>query len=356
MNLYRSSGKLVVAVLLVCGFSVVARGGTQDVTEIDQHPLSYGLLELTIAGVGTEIIVVEGSTEIHVYLEGSHEGDADDDDSNGRDEVDAAIMGLNLGGVSSVGAVQIRMHPTIPSRGMYEEQANINAGLLEVDPFAPGDADSFFDVFFQVTIGSQLYNTDRPLRLSGLALNKPMQAGEYFSSLSPVQLMLPTGEPSGHEMNLVRYYPSHLVVEHDVFNSSLGGFLLLDPGGGTEAIEIAGTSRMDVFFEGPIEGYALDDTGNGLEEVETELIALSMAGNSSMGPISVSLHGNNISRGVIEEQANMTGKLLELDPFAPGNADSFLDVFVEISIPNLGVTLHNEIPIHLSGEISHKPP
>jgi len=58
----------------------------------------------------------------------------------------------------------------------------------------------------------------------------------------------------------------------------------------------------------------------------------------------------------IEENANSVENNLDLPPFGTGTATSFFDVFVEIEVPSLGVTLHNEEPKVMMTTISNKPP
>ena len=49
--------------------------------------------------------------------------------------------------------------------------------------------------------------------------------------------------------------------------------------GSSELIQLSGPSTAHVFFEGG-EGDANDDDGNDLDEVDTELVALSLSGSS----------------------------------------------------------------------------
>ena len=60
-----------------------------------------------------------------------------------------------------------------------------------------------------------------------------------------------------------------------------------------------------MFFEGG-EGDADDDDGNGREEVQTEMVALDLRGNSSLGPVRVTLDDRAVSTGLIEERTNNT--------------------------------------------------
>ena len=55
------------------------------------------------------------------------------------------------------------------------------------------------------------------------------------------------------------------------------------------------------------------------------------------------------------EQVNNNGGLLDLDPFAAGDAVSFFDVFFEIDLPD-GTVLHNEQSLRIEAVIDEKPP
>ncbi len=54
----------------------------------------------------------------------------------------------------------------------------------------------------------------------------------------------------------------------------------------------------------------------------------------------------------MEETTNNNPELLDIDPFSPGNATIFFNVFFKIVI--LGVTYHDEL-YRISGGIDKKP-
>ena len=98
---------------------------------------------------------------------------------------------------------------------------------------------------------------------------------------------------------------------------------------------LTGPTWVDVWFERR-EGEALDDDGDGREEVMTHMTGLDLRGNSSVGPVHVRLNPQFDSKGEIEERVNNTPGILDVAPFGTGVADSFFDVFVEVEIAGLG--------------------
>ena len=144
-------------------------------------------------------------------------------------------------------------------------------------------------------------------------------------------------------------------VEVDFFPNT-GALLELQlPEGGSTPIALSGPTTVHVFFEGPNEGDAADNDGNGLDEVQTQMVDMQLTGNSIFGPVVVRLHPTKPSLGLIEETANTQAGRLDLPPFAPnGTASSFFDVFFEIQVGNF--RFHTQTPKRMSSVITHKPP
>ena len=69
-----------------------------------------------------------GPSTAHVFFEGPVEGDADDDDGDGFDEVDTQLVELDLVGNSSVGTLHMHLNPGIPSVGGMTERTNATPG------------------------------------------------------------------------------------------------------------------------------------------------------------------------------------------------------------------------------------
>jgi hypothetical protein len=150
-------------------------------------------------------------------------------------------------------------------------------------------------------------------------------------------------------------------VQIDVFESSFAQMeLYVEETGWRESITLTGPTTVHVFFRGVTEGAANDSDGNGLDEVDTEMVDMQLAGNSAVfGRVLVTLNADKPSRGQIEEQVNNTPGTLDLPPFAPaGTAYSFFDVFfkVEVEAAFPCHLLHNETPKHMKAKMTRVPP
>lgn len=111
-------------------------------------------------------------------------------------------------------------------------------------------------------------------------------------------------------------------------------------------LEIGGT--MDtVMLNGPTIIERGDPMpGVGGSTVETEILKMDLQGTSEqLGPVRVMLSSMSPSRGMIQGQADPDGDLLF-------PAESFFDVFVEVSLPDQNLTLHNADPLRLVGQAS----
>ena len=83
---------------------------------------------------------------------------------------------------------------------------------------------------------------------------------------------------------------------------------------------------------------------NGLAQIPTQIVALTLNGTSPFGPVGIGLQSDQNSTGMIN-QLNLG------DPFP---ATSFFDVFTDISIG--GETYHNRVADNLSATITEIPP
>lgn len=121
-----------------------------------------------------------------------------------------------------------------------------------------------------------------------------------------------------------------------------------------ETLRLTGRLTVHVFFEGSEEGMADDDDGDSLDEVDTEIVELSLSGNSPMyGPVHMRLNTGLQSIGKMEELTDsITGKL-DVPPFGSGSVDSFFDIFFELEIG--GQRFYNVTPLHWQGFLSEKP-
>lgn len=137
--------------------------------------------------------------------------------------------------------------------------------------------------------------------------------------------------------------------------------------GALVGIRLPGGSVMNVILNGPAmvevdigpNGEAVDSDGDGLDQVNTELVSLDLMGSGFALRIrDAAKDPFRRSTGEIEETVNNQSGRLDVPPFlttGPGTANSFFDVFFEIDVPSVG-TLHNHDPLRIEAIISQKPP
>ena len=142
-------------------------------------------------------------------------GEASDTDGNGLDDVSAEIVQLTLSGTSSLGPVTVRIRdqnqsPYQPSLGRIEEMSNYVTNHLDVPPFAPsGYVNSFFDVYLEVQIGTNILHSAVPVRLSAVISSLPSPISEgYNSSTSAIQLLDENDNPSSYSLQGLSYIPA----------------------------------------------------------------------------------------------------------------------------------------------------
>ncbi len=318
-----------------------------------------------------ELISLTGEKRLRTFWDGQNPGDAIDDlfgGGNNLDDVQTELVSLELEGNSSLGPVffQANPGPGVRSLGLLEELVDNNTGTLDLDPFAPGDAQSFFDVFFQVDVGGVLLHNELPLQVTGNISAKPEPFGEALTLIGqPVTLLDAASNPSGFVLTGVNHIANPRL-EWDPFPHSVAMITLRNTVSQQETqVTLAGPTDIHVYFEGPNEGDAVDDDPNnlvggqipdGLDEVLVEMETLSLTGNSpQLGPVEVRLDPTRLTSGLITELVNNNPGRLDVDPFHAGDADSFFDVFVEIEVGG-GLVLAPNGPVRVEGEISHKPP
>ncbi|MCP3937961.1 MAG: hypothetical protein GY708_21645, partial [Actinomycetia bacterium] len=289
---------------------------------------------------GTETITLAGPTSVDVWFE-TREGEALDETdqfgtagANGLDEVMTKMTQLDLTGTSSLGPIQVSLNPDLETIGVIEEKVNNSPGTLDLPPFTSvGSANSFFDVFFQITLpdGTVVENL-APKRISSIIFEKPPEPGAVYESPTTIPLFLEDGTPTEYSLGPTRHIPRDHFVERDVFEETFAQMELIAPNGTVELVQLVGPTVVDVWFERR-EGEALDDDAipDGLEEVMTHMVEMDLRGNSSMGPIRVTLNEDTPTTGEIEERVNNTPGILDVQPFASsGAAVSIFDVFFDI--------------------------
>src|SRR5260370_18439938 len=113
--------------------------------------------------------------------------------------------------------------------GLIEETANNVPGILEVLPFAPGTANSFFDVYFQIQFSNQTFFASQAAHMQAVISHKPPAPGEGYVNpfTTPIQLLNSAGQPTG--LSLIReLHRPDPPVEVDRFGYSQARIVLLD--------------------------------------------------------------------------------------------------------------------------------
>ena len=311
-----------------------------------------------ITPLGKELINTTGTTTMHVFFEGPDEGDAYDNDGDGRDDVELEIVDLNWTDTcSSLGLVEIREHPSLNSYGWIEEVADINTGTLDVPPFAPYGtaADMKMYFYFEVEFNGQVLYPDQPLCLSGTITQKPPGLLSWFSNVERVNLVDANGVSTRSYIALGHHWNGP-VYEVDPFELSWADIEIIKDGIILDDVELSGFSSMYVIFQMQGEGYCNDSDGDGLDDVNMEMVVLDLAGSSpNLGMVNLRLRDDPRSYGAMEELVNNTDGILDIPPFTlAGSVDSFFDMFFELEID--GVVYHNEDPLRWTSTLYHKPP
>ena len=120
------------------------------------------------------------------------------------------------------------------------------------------------------------------------------------------------------------------------------------PSGALLSVEIPGLGTFDMTLNGPTDVRRSDPAdvdGDGLMDIQTEILAMNLVGTSPAGPIFLRESPTRASLGRVEQQS----------PGADFPAQSFFDVFVELEVAGLG-SVHNEQPIRVEALIDAIPP
>src|SRR5438552_40220 len=171
---------------------------------------------------------------------------------------------------------------------------------------------------------------------------------------APIVVLLDdTGNTTGIRITSEMHTPNP-PVETDDFGYSQGKINLLYPNGQVERVIVAGPTQVKVDID-PATGLAADTDFNGLDQVPTLMTLLNLMGNSSQGPVMISLDPSQPSLGQIEEEVNTTPGVLDLAPFGAGGcARSYFDVNALIKVG--ARVLRPAVPLHIVARICHKPP
>ena len=346
---------LVCALVLLAG-SIQFALAEPNAVEIDVLSNVVCMQTLQVPDGTTETLSMKGSATIHVFFEGTQEGMADDDDGDMLDEVQIELVELSLSGFSWLAGshVHMRLDTDFRSMGQMEETTDSNTGVLDVPPFGSGTVESFFDVFFEVEMLGQIFYGEGPLRWQGLLREKPAGPEDFYESPQDVRLIDEYGQVTGLRWSTDRFHPNP-TIEVDMFENAMCWLELEDPGGQVETVPLTGQSIENVFFEGPVEGVANDDDGDNRDEVQTEIVALELKGESTLlGPVILRLVSDMPSMGMMEEKADSNTGVLDVPPFAAsGSVDSFFDVHFEIEVASR--LWYGRGPIRWIGVLTHKP-
>jgi hypothetical protein len=170
--------------------------------EIDSFPASVAQVTLALpqpgGGMKTETVNLSGPTVVQVDIDPAT-GFAADTDGDGLDQVPTRMLDLDMTGNSSLGQVVVSLDPSRPTLGQIQETANKVPGVLELPPFAPGTAISFFNVFFQIQVGGQLLHAAQPAHMMAMITHKPPAPGETYVNpfTQPIELLDANGNPTG---------------------------------------------------------------------------------------------------------------------------------------------------------------
>ncbi len=299
---------------------------TFAIVEIDQFDHSRCQLDLQMPTGAVERVNLSGSSTMAVYFEGTTEGSASDDDGDSLDEVRTEMTALNLDGYSpSLGPLRMILSSFLPTIGQMEETANNTPGVLDVPPFTPvGTIDSFFDVFLEIEMGGQTFHTIHPMRWSSVLTHKPPGPANIYENREDIELYDADGRPTGFFLGATTYQPNP-IVEIDQFDHSRCQVNLMLPTGAVERVNLSGSSTMAVYFEGTTEGSALDDDGDGREEVQTEMTALDVDG-SKRGSFFLLENEKQPAASIIIRHKKIIGLNFFPDPCSGALPFSFLNV------------------------------
>ena len=318
--------------------------------EVDVFPESFMVVELESETGERETVKLTGPTTVHVNL-----GALADPDGNGREQVPTRIVQMDLVGSSSFGPVALRLNPDKQSLGLIEETLNTEKGRLDLPPFAPqGTADSFFDVFFEIQVGKQVFHNREPKHMSQVITYKPPKWGQMYENLKDTLLYDASGALAPIKIGAGRHAPDPKEIDYFPNTKALVGIKMRD--GTVNTVRLSGPSKVEVALN-----RIGDPDNNSREQVPSEMVELNLTGNSAAtGPVVLRLRDETKppymkSLGEIEENVNNTNGVLDVPPFTPvGTADSFFDVFFEVEVG--GMVLHSRTPSRMDSTISHKPP
>ncbi|UCE20014.1 MAG: T9SS type A sorting domain-containing protein [Gemmatimonadota bacterium] len=121
--------------------------------------------------------------------------------------------------------------------------------------------------------------------------------------------------------------------------------------GATVYVNLAGFGDVALDLTGPVVVSRCDwDDANddGVPEIQTEIVEMSLTGSSSLGPVTVTQRPDVPS----------TGEIIEIDPTGLMPCESFFDVFLEIEFDDPDIVREkclNHVPIRMAASLSQCP-
>lgn len=145
-------------------------------------------------------------------------------------------------------------------------------------------------------------------------------------------------------------------VEVDQFLTVEALVAIQNPLGIPYQVEMTGTATVEVYWEGEDRGDANDDDGDNLDDVETELVALSLIGNDpELGEVTLNERLGSLSLGVLQEQVNNVPGRMDVAPYSQDSsgADLTYDIFIELNFS--AMHLMNSEPNRVQGFVVFSP-
>jgi hypothetical protein len=188
---------------------------SEPAVETDVYDSAWASVRIQFATGGIETVDLSGSMTEIVYFDGPSEGDADDGNGDGRDEVDTEIVSLHLTGPSiNLGTVELRLYPDSSSDGEMTEVVNHTPGILDVAPFTMGEhVTNRMELYVVIEFLGRDYYGDGALVLTGQISYKPARSGELFVDEDElgVDLLDAAGRPTGYRLWITQFRPSPCV-------------------------------------------------------------------------------------------------------------------------------------------------
>ncbi len=176
---------------------VIFAGDSHGFITTDLFPFSSAELELLTPIGGSELITLQGTSSI------DRETTPEDPDSDTQDSVPTELVSMALTGPSSLGLLSLALHPTLSSVGEHEELINLTTGVMDIG----GGLDSYFDVFFDITVGGLHLYTIHAMRIVEELAGLVPVAGETYETLLTTSLFFADGRPSGYFIGRFSYSP-----------------------------------------------------------------------------------------------------------------------------------------------------